>query len=357
MKKRILIIIYSFVVVISGLIIVLQSPINLYWQQTYHQDSPLHALKSTPALAWGARQHAAMETNKKNIDKQLIHFDKKSLLTVNHLWFNQPLPMSPLASVAQAAIPKSFIEARALLPKKQNSFMLKAKDKVLFIGDSLMQGVAPHAKQQLYKQYHIESIDLSKQSTGLSYPSFFNWPKMVENTLQNHADIRLIVVYMGPNDPWDFPNVSNKSYLKFKSPEWEKQYSERIRSIIASAQKYHARILWLGAPTMKLEKLNNSMSYLNQLYQYENENNHELYIPTHELLGSTNNQFVNFIQQNGANIKVRVDDGVHFTPAGQKIIANKIMSLIHLDNTDLSESQPENLLCKKEDYHHAIQKP
>ncbi len=46
--------------------------------------------------------------------------------------------------------------------------------KALFIGDSLMQGVAPWVMRQLQSKHKIDSIDLSKHSTGLAYSKFFD---------------------------------------------------------------------------------------------------------------------------------------------------------------------------------------
>ena len=77
----------------------------------------------------------------------------------------------------------------------------------------MMQGVAPFVERSLKKQYGIQSVNLSKQSTGLSYPKFFDWPNTIEQTLKQQTDIRLLVVFLGPNDPWDFPK--GKKYLKF----------------------------------------------------------------------------------------------------------------------------------------------
>lgn len=72
-----------------------------------------------------------------------------------------------------------------------------------------MQGVAPFVQKHLKQEYGVQSVNLSKQSTGLSYPNFFDWPKTIEQTLQKEPDIRVLVVFLGPNDPWDFPMGKN----------------------------------------------------------------------------------------------------------------------------------------------------
>ncbi len=59
-----------------------------------------------------------------------------------------------------------------------------------------MQGVAPFVQKSLKQQYGIESANLSKQSTGLSYPSFFDWPKTIEETLKKHPEISVLAVFL-----------------------------------------------------------------------------------------------------------------------------------------------------------------
>ncbi len=206
--------------------------------------------------------------------------------------------------------------------------VLTENDKVFFAGDSLMQGVAPYVKKMLFKQYKIESIDLSKQSTGLAYPNAFDWPKTISDTLADDPTIKLLVVFLGPNDPWDFPVKGYAKYAKFKSELWEEQYRLRIANILSNAREHHIQVLWLAAPCMRKPKLNDGMVYLNTLYKSEIDKTQQHFLTTNELLGCTYEKFNSFIETNNEKIKVRVDDGVHFTPTGQKILAKAIMEKI-----------------------------
>ena len=206
--------------------------------------------------------------------------------------------------------------------------VLTQNDKVFFAGDSLMQGVAPYVKKMLFKQYKIESIDLSKRSTGLSYPKAFDWPKTINDKLSEDPSIKLLVVFLGANDPWDFPVKGYATNARFKSKLWEKQYRLRIASILEHVQKHSIQVLWLAPPCMRKQKLNDGMVYLNKLYQSELEKTQQHFLTTNELLGCSYEKFNSFIETDKEKIKVRVDDGVHFTPSGQRILAKAIMEKI-----------------------------
>lgn len=227
-------------------------------------------------------------------------------------------------------------EAKDESPKIENipliheplPIVLTQNDKVLFVGDSLMQGVAPYVKKMLFKEYKIESVNLSKQSTGLAYPKAFNWPKTINDNLSADPSIKLLVVFLGPNDPWDFPVTGYAKYVKFKSELWEEQYRLRIATILNSASEHNVQVLWLAAPCMRKPQLNLGMVYLNTLYQSEVEKRQQHFLTTNQLLGCTYETFNSFIESNKDKIKVRVDDGIHFTPVGQKILAKAIMDKI-----------------------------
>lgn len=206
--------------------------------------------------------------------------------------------------------------------------VLTQNDKVFFAGDSLMQGVAPYVKKMLFKQYRIESIDLSKRSTGLSYPKAFDWPKTINDKLSEDPSIKLLVIFLGANDPWDFPVKGYATNVRFKSKLWEKQYRLRIASILEHVQKHRVQVLWLAPPCMRKKKLNDGMVYLNKLYQSELEKTQQHFLTTNELLGCSYEKFNSFVEKNKEKIRVRVDDGVHFTPSGQKILAKAIMEKI-----------------------------
>ncbi|MGC6031707.1 hypothetical protein VU661_25030, partial [Enterobacter kobei] len=83
--------------------------------------------------------------------------------------------------------------------------ILGSSEKVLLIGDSMMEGVAPGVLKIIREKHHVTGINLSRRSTGLAYPGFYNWPAKTAETLRQTPSIGLLVVFLGPNDPWDMP--------------------------------------------------------------------------------------------------------------------------------------------------------
>ncbi|GAB7528545.1 DUF459 domain-containing protein [Pseudomonas sp. 3A(2025)] len=244
-----------------------------------------------------------------------------------------PAPVSPpAASTAAVAAPPRL---RATDTQK---VVLEPGDEVFFVGDSLMQGVAPHLANSLLKRYNIKSINLSKQSTGLAYPGFFNWPQTVHETLEAHRNIRLMVIFLGPNDPWDMPESRGKPFLRFKSEAWEKLYRQRVGSIYEQAREFGTQVIWVGPPNMNGPKLSTAMQYLRELYRSEAQQYQQIYLSANDVFGYQAEEFSFYMTDDaGKKSKIRVDDGIHFTTSGQKLIANKVLTLIDVHQPGLSE--------------------
>lgn len=355
---------YILIITLLGMLFLYKESINVYWIQTYHTDSPIVAverqihywLNPDETIIATQSDQVGIQEETQNITQddtqeieehrdlaeamsdmaestpQSLEVANDTDLTINEsvdgeeqLVDNVEIPALELGSVAGLNVEtEQFVGPT--VPQLPWDVILESGDKIFFVGDSLMQGVAPRVRQILYKRDNIDGVDLSKQSTGLAYPNFYNWPKVVAETLQQDDGIKAVVVYLGPNDPWDFPIPGRKKYLKFKSPEWERAYRGRIRNILLSAQQYNLPVIWLGAPCMRKDKLHKDMVYLNTLYQSEVTRFNGHYIPTSGILGCSDAGYEAYAQTEKGNQKVRTNDGIHFTVTGQRLLADRIIA-------------------------------
>ncbi|AZS51404.1 DUF459 domain-containing protein [Entomomonas moraniae] len=367
-NKKFLKAFYLLIVTMLLLLWLEQRSINAYWIQTYHRNSPLAVFDYSDVWRKGGdiasflNSHLDVIQNEmKDVNEEIvIGFNDKLFESLEHyfdggvkykLLLDMPamfrtdifyvIPQKPFIDIVALEGQRKVNEVSSkdnllvinkkeeLETKEDSRLLIEKGQKVFFVGDSLMQGVAPHAMRILLKQHGIESINLSKQSTGLSYPKFYNWPEVAKDTFIKNPDIKLMVVFMGPNDPWDFPVARSKRFFKFKTPEWEGVYRARIQQLINAATDHGAKVLWVGAPNVKSDKLNEGMIYLNTIYLSQVTIAKQHYTISNDVLGMFDNKFVKFMQiPNRGNVTLRTDDGTHFTTIGQKRIADKIISLL-----------------------------
>ena len=320
-----------------------QDSIKLYCQQKYHQACEVPVIGQSSAWRLGAGLTLALEAARDSFvdslqrSTQVASTPAPVLLPPTMPVVTVDLqPVAPLAKPRPSApVPTPVVQplpAKVPVPAAQplgTLASLATGDEVFLVGDSLMQGVAPHLANSLRKRYRIKTVNLSRQSTGLAYPGFFNWPKTVTDTLAANPNIRLMVVFLGPNDPWDMPQGKGKPFLRFKSPEWEATYRSRIDAILEQARKHHVQVVWVGPPNMENPRLSTAMAYLSGLYRERTTLFGQHYVSANPFLGYPDEQFAYTVPTpEGQRVKVRGDDGIHFTITGQKMIATQVLSLI-----------------------------
>jgi hypothetical protein len=211
--------------------------------------------------------------------------------------------------------------------QSNNSLDLSPEVRILFAGDSMMQGIAPVAISSLRK-IHPEGYfeDLSKQSTGLTVNRYLDWPATIKEQITK-KHFNCVVIFLGPNDPWDI--VDGKQRFKFPSPEWEDKYRSRVREVLDFASFSRVKIIWIGLPSMREDRLHKGAVIQNKIFKEEMSAYGFNFISTEDLLGNLDHPFKNYtFDSNGKEVVVRASDGTHFSPQGLRIISTKLVSVI-----------------------------
>lgn len=329
--------------------------LDTYWQQTRHGELGLTASTKDPLWVEGVQISNGVASGIDAGNQWLDMVGGRVTLATNIVLTGpETVAPAPATAVAAAPVRSSLVPSTALvtLPKPEAAkpaapdtaaaaiasnaehnfpplsddgrIVLTPQDKVLLVGDSMMQGVAPHVARVLQKA-NIASLDLSKQSTGLAYPTYFDWPATVQKAIPE-SGITVMVVFLGANDTWDI-FIGGRAE-RFGSEKWQSVYAQRIDSMVKFAESQNVRVIWLGAPNMGREKINSGVKILNHLYQSENNDGLARYVSTRELLSGGDDTDVyqkHITLDGGKTVTVRTDDGIHFTHTGQEMLSNLIL--------------------------------
>ncbi|EAH9363353.1 TPA: DUF459 domain-containing protein [Campylobacter coli] len=268
---------------------------------------------------------------------------KNKLEQIRTILSNEPLPQNIKENIMvqedmdELNASKDFIDENTTIEDIQQtedenvSFIDNTKlevhkgDEFLFIGDSLMQGVAIALNRDLI-DLGLKANDLSKQNTGLSYKSYFDWAKATKEAFAKNPNIKYLVVLLGANDPWDIKKGG--VYHRFGSDSWIDIYTYRVNEIINIAKQHQAKILWFEVPPVKKNELNEKIQILNKIYSEEILKNKQIFINT-KLFFSVNDEFSTYIKnENNKSVKMRTDDGIHFTPNGAKEMSKLLLEHI-----------------------------
>ncbi|ECL9136207.1 DUF459 domain-containing protein [Campylobacter jejuni] len=329
---------FILIIVLGLVVVVMNQSISSYIEQKYHFAFYPHndLLKEANGFKIKLEQIRAILSNEplpqtneedtnqesKSTDENLSKIDK--VLNTLENDENTSHKETNLTLIQDANI--SFIDNTKL--ELQNG------DEFLFIGDSLMQGVAIALNRDL-RNLNLKVTDLSKQNTGLSYKSYFNWSKATNEAFVKNSNIKYLVVLLGANDPWDIKKGGN--YHHFGSPSWIDIYTNRVDEIIKIAKKHKAKVFWFEIPPVKKEDLNKKIQVLNKIYSNEILKNKEIFINT-KLFFSVNDEYSAYIKdENNRSIKVRTDDGIHFTPSGAREMSKLLLEHIKLKEENASK--------------------
>ena len=233
---------------------------------------------------------------------------------------------SPRAVISDLAQPivKDLEESLVIDQSHQKPLV---SPKVLFAGDSLMQGVAPLVISELKKIYPDgKYFDLSQQSTGLSVRRNFDWPlRIKEESIKE--ELNTLVIFLGPNDPWDI--YSNKKRYHFPSEDWQTIYRDRVTEILTFAQSRGIHVVWIGLPNMDVERVRAGAIVQNSIFKSETEKFHFDYISSEDLLGNFDEPFKKYIQDPlKGPVLARANDGVHFSVYGYRLIGKQVVSAL-----------------------------
>lgn len=169
--------------------------------------------------------------------------------------------------------------------------------KSLFIGDSLTYSLAKGAKELDALEYYYLS------RSGLQNGAFYDWLAFVQRMPVSSPDF--IIVSLGANDGM--------------SASAGHRYSQKIRHFISVLKTRYpaANIIWVLPPAMKNTQTENALVNTRRIILDTATTAGYVVFDPRPLTGYTWTYSVN-------GIVLRTADGIHYTPAAGKLIADQI---------------------------------
>lgn len=213
-------------------------------------------------------------------------------------------------------------------PTLRQQWLNPGPQRILFAGDSMMQGVAPLVSRELSRRYpDWFMLDLSRQSTGLTVRRYFDWPTRIIEEMDAQK-LSLVVIFLGPNDPWDLV-IDGRRHV-FPSPDWAQQYALRVDEILSAARARDVKVVWVGLPAMREGRVQQGAVVQNQIFYNRAKAWGTDYLATEPLIGALSEPFQKFMPDDaGQPVNLRAGDGIHFAPAGLHRIKQALLN--HLE--------------------------
>ncbi|MBN2738935.1 MAG: DUF459 domain-containing protein [Spirochaetales bacterium] len=201
--------------------------------------------------------------------------------------------------------------------------------RILLLGDSMMKGsVAALFRRESSGYDYFEVSELSKISSGLSRPDFFNWPIEVEKLL-SLRQFDLAVIMLGMNDAQSVESTGR--YYTFGSDKWVEIYTSRVDDLVKLLALSTGQVYWIQLPPMRNKVFNDRMELINLITEnYFASLKQGRYIYTHDILGKEG-KYDDFLEVQGNYLRVRNSDGMHLSFEGARIVVKRLIEGIHDD--------------------------
>ena len=108
-----------------------------------------------------------------------------------------------------------------------------------------------------------------RHSTGLSRPSYFNWPVHLFAIAATYNP-ELVVATLGSND-WQSMTSEDGDLLDRGSDEWNDEWSRRLGVLFDVLKAPHRHVIWVGLPPTRSDEFREGYALMNQLAAAEAE--------------------------------------------------------------------------------------
>jgi hypothetical protein len=199
---------------------------------------------------------------------------------------------------------------------------------VLLTGDSLIAGgLATVLTRTLAQRGDLRAVHAFRIGTGLANPEVFDWLEQVP-PLVTRENPQLVICSLGANDGVALRD--GQRLLAFGDSEWRRVYLKRVIALMRALAAQGARVLWLGLPPMRDARLDRRAQVLNRVVAEAADQVPRVeYLEVGMLLSGVDGGFATFARQGDAHrVRLRLDDGVHYSPAGARAIARWVMDWV-----------------------------
>jgi hypothetical protein len=208
---------------------------------------------------------------------------------------------------------------------------------VAVLGDSLGQMLAQGLSEAFENRPEVAILRKAKENSGLVRDDFFDWTQATRDMLASGEKIDFAVMLIGSNDRQTLRDA-NGSYEP-RSPEWQAAYTQRIETIAAMFRDKKIPLVWVGLPILRSERLSGDALAFNEFYHAYAEKSGASYVDIWEAFADEAGRYSAIGPDiNGQTVRLRANDGIHFTKAGARKLAHFVEPEIR---HNLDEVQPK----------------
>ena len=269
---------------------------------------PMLASAQEPVVAMPSQQLVVTQTAER------IHVAQRKRKTLMDLLFgDEPRPEAE-EPVVERPVQRQTQEA-ALPPAKPAVEKAVGATRLAVFGDSMAVDLSKALERLFAEDPNIVILPQGVGSSGFVRQDFFDWPKTIgEQIAANSFDLAVVII--GINDRQSI------GQMKPLTPEWSAEYSARVGNFAAQLRNAGKPTIWIGLPPMEAPSYSKAIAQITELQKLAAFGGGAEFLDVTERFLNEEGKYSSFGPDlNGNRVRMRKDDGIHFSAAGADKVA------------------------------------
>jgi hypothetical protein len=201
--------------------------------------------------------------------------------------------------------------------------LIPATEYVLVFGDVMADQLAQGLADAFVSERPEVAISRkTKANSGFVRGDFYDWVGLAPSLLAKEK-VTAIVVILGVNDRQ--PLRDDQGAYEFRTDRWRELYGKRIEDFLVKLKDKNVPIFVVGMPSMRNAKLSTDVVYLNEILAERTRKVGGYYVDVWDgFITETGDFMASGPALDGQIRRLRADDGIHFTKAGQRKLAHYV---------------------------------
>jgi len=192
---------------------------------------------------------------------------------------------------------------------------------VVVFGDSLADLTGQGLDEAFSDSSDIAIIRKARAEAGLVRVDQTDWPKVIQDHLNDDRKAAVAVMMIGANDRQGIRE--GEVVHEPLSERWREIYRERVDAVVRAFKERGLPLVWVGAPPMKNERLSADLMSINEIVRDRVQRAGGIYVDIWPAFVDEQNRYTaTGPDADGQPARLRAGDGVHFTKAGARKAAH-----------------------------------
>jgi hypothetical protein len=251
---------------------------------------------------------------------------KKKRRTLMDLLFGGGEEEQQQAPVEAPVVTKPKKATLPPVPEKPKVEKAANATRLMVFGDSMAVDVAKALERFYAEDPNLIVINQGVGSSGFVRADFFDWNKAgSEQVAANSFDIAVMII--GINDRQTMQEGGQS--LKALTPEWNAAYQERIGAFVSTVRAANKPLIWVGLPPMSNADYSKAIGQISGIQRLAVFGGGAEFVDIYDrFVGEDGKYSSSGPDLNGNRVRMRKEDGIHFSAAGADKLAFYLSQVI-----------------------------